>query len=142
MPNVFIQYWSMRVMAYLAGVVLLLGLWGLLLMRRRKVPANRWFLLAATWVVILPFVMNTAGWLLTESGRQPWIVQGLQLTRQGVSPSVTFTDVIISLVAFGFIYTTLGVIDAVLMIRYSRRGLEPPPPAEPDTEARVPSLLY
>ena len=36
----------------------------------------------------LPFVMNTAGWLLTENGRQPWIVQGLQLTKDGVSPSV------------------------------------------------------
>jgi cytochrome d ubiquinol oxidase subunit I len=140
-PNVFIQYWSMRVMAYLAGLVLLLGLWGLLLMRGRKVPASRWFLLAANWVVILPFLMNTAGWLLTESGRQPWIVQGLQLTRQGVSPSVTFTDVLISLVAFGVIYTALGVVDAVLMIRYSRRGLEPPS-AEPDAATRVPSLLY
>ncbi|HUC60052.1 MAG TPA: cytochrome ubiquinol oxidase subunit I [Streptosporangiaceae bacterium] len=126
-PNVFIQYWSMRVMAYLAGLVLLFGLWGLLLMRKRKVPANRWFLMAATWVVILPFFMNTAGWLLTESGRQPWIVQGLQLTRQGVSPSVTFTDVVISLIAFGVIYTALGVVDAVLMIRYSRRGLEQEP---------------
>ena len=35
--------------------------------------------------------MNTAGWLLTESGRQPWIVQGLMLTKNGVSPSVSFT---------------------------------------------------
>jgi cytochrome bd ubiquinol oxidase subunit I len=141
-PNVFIQYWSMRVMAYLAGLVLLLGLWGLLLMRRKKVPANRWFLLAATWAVILPFLMNTAGWLLTESGRQPWIVQGLQLTRQGVSPSVTFTDLVISLVAFGLLYTALAVIDAALMIKYSRRELEPPPPAEPGTEPRVPSMTY
>jgi cytochrome bd ubiquinol oxidase subunit I len=141
-PNVFIQYWSMRVMAYLAGLLLLLGLWGLLLMRRRKATSSRLFLFACTWIVILPFVMNTAGWLLTESGRQPWIVQGIQLTRQGVSPSVTFTDVVISLVAFGLLYTALGVIDAVLMIRYSRRELEPPPPAEPDEQARVPSMLY
>ncbi len=141
-PNVFIQYWSMRVMAYLAGLFLLLGLWGLWQMRRRSVPANRWFLLAATWAVIAPFVMNTAGWLLTESGRQPWIVQGIALTRQGVSPSVTFTDVVISMVAFGLLYTALGVVDAVLMIKYSRRGLEPPAPAGPDASARVPSMLY
>jgi cytochrome d ubiquinol oxidase subunit I len=141
-PNVFIQYWSMRVMAYLAGLVLLLGLWGLLLMRKKKVPANRWFLLAATWAVILPFGMNTAGWLLTESGRQPWIVQGLQLTRQGVSPSVTFTDLVISLIAFGLLYTALAVVDAALMIRYSRRELEPLPSAEPGAEPRVPSMTY
>src|ERR1022692_3435353 len=87
-PNVFIQYWAMRAMAYAAGLVLLLGLWGLWLIWRKTFAASRWFLFAATWAVILPFVMNTAGWLLTESGRQPWIVQGIQLTRNGVSPSV------------------------------------------------------
>ena len=44
--------------------------------------------------------MNTAGWLLTESGRQPWIVQGLQLTKNGVSPSVGIHHLVISLVIF------------------------------------------
>jgi cytochrome bd-type quinol oxidase subunit 1 len=48
-PNVFIQYWSMRVMACLAVVVLLLGLWGLWLMWRKRVTSARWFLCAATW---------------------------------------------------------------------------------------------
>jgi cytochrome bd ubiquinol oxidase subunit I len=143
-PNVFIQYWSMRVMAYLAGLILLVGLAGLALMRKKKVPKNRWFLLAATWVVILPFVMNTAGWLLTESGRQPWVVQGILLTKHAVSPSVSFTDLVISLVAFGLLYIALGVIDAVLMIRYSRRELAATPAsAESDAQPpRVPSMLY
>jgi len=140
-PNVFIQYWSMRVMAYAATLVLLLGLWGLWLMRRKTFAASRWFLLAATWAVILPFLMNTAGWLLTESGRQPWIVQGIQLTRSGVSPSVSFTDVVISMVVFGLLYTALGVLDVVLMVRYSRREIAPAP-APVDTQSRVPSMLY
>jgi cytochrome bd-type quinol oxidase subunit 1 len=141
-PNVFIQYWSMRVMAYLAGLVLLLGLWGLLLMRKKKVPTSRWFLFAATWVAVVPFVINTAGWLLTESGRQPWVVQGILLTKNGISPTVSFTDLVISLVSFGLIYTALGVVDAVLMIRYARKELEAAPPAGPDNQARVPSMLY
>jgi len=140
-PNVFIQYWSMRVMAYAAGLVLLLGLWGLWLMRRKTFATSRWFLLAATWAVILPFAMNTAGWLLTESGRQPWIVQGIQLTRDGVSPSVSFTDVVISLVVFGLLYTALGVLDVVLMLRYSRREIAPAP-SPVDGQSRVPSMLY
>src|SRR6266568_5282106 len=140
-PNVFVQYWSMRVMAYTATLVFLLGLWGLWLMWRKRFAASRWFLLAATWAVILPFGMNTAGWLLTESGRQPWIVQGIQLTRDGVSPSVSFTDVVISLVAFGLLYTALGVVDVVLMMRYSRREIAPEPAAV-DSRARVPSMLY
>jgi cytochrome bd ubiquinol oxidase subunit I len=141
-PNVFIQYWSMRAMAYLAGLVLLLGLWGLLLMRKKRVPASRLFLIAATWAVIVPFLMNTAGWLLTESGRQPWVVQGILLTKNGVSPSVSLTDLVISLVAFGLLYTALAVVDAVLMIRYSRQEPARLPPADPDSPPHVPSMLY
>jgi cytochrome d ubiquinol oxidase subunit I len=68
--------------------------------------------------------MNTAGWLLTENGRQPWIVQGLMKTVNANSPSVTSTDIWISLIAFVLIYIALGAADLVLMLRYSRKGLE------------------
>ena len=94
MPNVFIQYWAMRVMAYLAIVVTLVALWGLWLNRRKKLATSRRFLWVATWMVILPFLMNTAGWLLTEIGRQPWIVQGIMLTKNGLSPSVSTTELL------------------------------------------------
>ena len=86
MPNVFIQYWAMRVMAYLGALVLLLSLWGLWLIRRKKLATSRRFLWVAVWAAVLPFLMNTAGWFLTESGRQPWIVQGIMLTKNGISP--------------------------------------------------------
>ena len=66
-PNVFIQYWAMRVMAYLAIIVTLVAVWGLWLNRRKKLATSRRFLWVATWMVILPFLINTAGWLLTES---------------------------------------------------------------------------
>ena len=77
----------------------------------------------AGWAVVVPFLMNTAGWMLTENGRQPWIVQGLMKTTQGVSPSVSTTEIWISLITFVLIYVVLGVADLVLMMRYARRGL-------------------
>jgi cytochrome d ubiquinol oxidase subunit I len=123
-PNVFIQYWGMRVMAYLAAVIMFFSLWGLWLIRRKTLEKARWFLLLATWAVILPFVMDTAGWLLTESGRQPWIVQGLMKTSQAVSPSVSAIDVGISLGVFVLLYVVLGVADAYLMIHYGRKDLD------------------
>jgi cytochrome bd-type quinol oxidase subunit 1 len=141
-PNVFIQYWGMRVMAYLAVVVLLIGAWGLWLMHRRKLPTSRVFLWAATWGVVLPFGMNTAGWLLTESGRQPWIVQGIMLTRSGISPTVSTTWIWISLVIFILLYGTLGTVDLLLMLRYSRRELSPPPADTLGAEAPVPAVQY
>jgi cytochrome d ubiquinol oxidase subunit I len=74
--------------------------------------------------------MNTAGWMLTENGRQPWIVQGLMKTAQGVSPSVSTTDVWISLVVFYLIFIAFGVADTWLMIRYSRKELDHDPIAK------------
>jgi cytochrome d ubiquinol oxidase subunit I len=145
-PNVAIQYWSMRTMAYLGTLVLLVALWGGWLLLRGTLPRARVFLWCAVWLVITPFLMNTAGWLLTESGRQPWIVQGLQKTVNANSPAVSATDIWISLVAFVVAYILLGAADLVLMLRYSRRGL-----AQADAEAAesaeasgalVPGLTY
>ncbi len=140
-PNVFIQYWSMRVMAYTGVLVLLIALWGLWLIRRKKLATSRRFLWVAIWASVLPFLMNTAGWLLTESGRQPWIIQGIMLTRNAVSPSVSITDVAISLAAFVLLYAVLGVVDFLLMLKYSREQL-PPARAQTDADAPVPAVQY
>src|SRR5580698_3220847 len=133
-PNVFIQYWSMRVMAYLASIVFVFALWGAWLLYRRRLEKAKWFLRIAPWVVFLPFLINTAGWMLTENGRQPWIVQGLMLTKNGVSPSVSAADIWISLVVFYLIYAVLGVADCWLMLRYSRRAIGDDPLAKITSE--------
>ena len=92
--------------------------------------------------------MATAGWLLTESGRQPWIVQGLMLTRDGLSGSGSATQVAISLSIVVVLYSVIGVIAAVLMVRHARRGLpddpaDHPPSDVPGAGARPsPSLTY
>jgi cytochrome bd ubiquinol oxidase subunit I len=140
-PNVFIQYWGMRAMAYLAIIVTLVGVWGLWLSRRKKLATSTRFLWAAQWMVILPFVMNTAGWLLTEVGRQPWIVQGIMLTKNGLSPSVSTTDLWISVIVFFVLYATLGTIDLILMLRYSRKEIAPAP-AQDDTRQPIPAMQY
>jgi cytochrome d ubiquinol oxidase subunit I len=140
-PNVFIQYWSMRAMAYLGALVLLISAWGLWLIRRKKLATSRVFLWVAVWSAVLPFVMNTAGWLLTESGRQPWIVQGIMLTKNGISPTVSVTWLWISLVGFIALYGTLGTVDLILMLRYSRKELEPER-TDADTNASVPAVQY
>jgi len=140
-PNVFIQYWAMRVMAYLGVVVLLIGAWGLWLIRRRKLATSRMFLWLATWAVVLPFLMNTAGWLLTESGRQPWIVQGIMLTKNGISPSLSTTWIAISLAAFVLVYAVIATIELLLMLKYSKKPL-PPPRAAAEADEPVPAVQY
>jgi cytochrome d ubiquinol oxidase subunit I len=137
-PNVFVQYWSMRVMAYLATAIVLLSLWGAWLLHRRRLETSKWFLRVAVWAVFTPFVMNTAGWMLTENGRQPWIVQGLMKTADGISPSVSTTEIWISLTVFALLYLALGVTELVLMLRYARRGL----PESVKPPESTPALTY
>jgi cytochrome d ubiquinol oxidase subunit I len=88
--------------------------------------------------------MNTAGWLLTENGRQPWIVQGLQLTKNGVSPSISTATVATSLIVFLLLYGALAVVDAILMIRYSRKAIEPPPTSDDEgvEEEQLAAMSY
>jgi cytochrome d ubiquinol oxidase subunit I len=131
-PNVFVQYWAMRVMAYTAAGLLLLALWGGWLAYRKKIAQSKWFLRLVVWAAVLPFVMNTAGWVLTESGRQPWIVQGVQLTRNAVSPSISVAAVAISFVVFLLLYGVLALVDLVLMTRYARNAITPPPSERDD----------
>jgi cytochrome d ubiquinol oxidase subunit I len=70
----------------------------------------------------LPYIAATAGWVLTEMGRQPWIVQGLLETSQANSPSVSATWIGISLGVFVALYAVLLVVDFVLMRRYANPG--------------------
>jgi cytochrome d ubiquinol oxidase subunit I len=120
MPNVRVIYWSMRVMAYLGVLMFLVAALGAWLYWKRKLVTARWFHRTAIVAIAFPYVAATAGWVLTEMGRQPWIVQGLLKTSQADSPNVGTWWLGISLGVFVALYLALGVVDFVLMRRYAR----------------------
>ena len=124
MPHVELMYWAMRTMAILGVVMFLIAAVGAWLYRKRKLERARWFLWIAIVAIAFPYVAATAGWILTEMGRQPWIVQNLLKTSQAVSPSSSTAMVASSLGVFVLLYVTLGVVDFLLMRRYAR--LDPP----------------
>ena len=121
-PVVGITYWSFRAMVGAAVALIVLTallLWrarrGRLLERRRLL----WLLLPAA---ALPFVANTAGWVFTEMGRQPWVVQGLLKTTDAVSPTVGSASIVISLAGFTLLYGVLAVIGFALFARTAAGG--------------------
>ncbi len=79
-----------------------------------------WFLRLLPLAIILPYLANTGGWLLTELGRQPWIVYGVKKTADAVSPTLTPGMVLFSLLAFILVYAALMVADIYLLAKYSR----------------------
>ena len=123
-PDVRLVYWSMRVMAYLGTLLVLLALWGGWLLRRKKLEGAKWFQRAALAGIAFPFLANFAGWILTEAGRQPWVAYGLLKTEDAVSGTVSTWKVGLSLTVFVSLYTALGLVDLILMRRYAR--LDPP----------------
>jgi cytochrome bd ubiquinol oxidase subunit I len=123
-PDVRLVYWSMRVMAYFGTLLVLLALWGAWLLRRKKLEGAKWFQRAALVAIALPFLANFAGWILTEAGRQPWVVYGLLRTEDAVSSSVSAWTVGLSLAVFASLYLVLGLVDYYLMRRYAR--VDPP----------------
>jgi cytochrome d ubiquinol oxidase subunit I len=124
MPNVRVVYWSMRVMAYAGMLMFLVAAVGAWLHRRRKLETAGWFLWTAVGAIALPYIAASAGWILTEMGRQPWIVQDLLLTSEANSPNVSTTWLGISLGVFVALYVMLLAADVWLMRRYAT--VDPP----------------
>ncbi|WP_243231619.1 cytochrome ubiquinol oxidase subunit I [Microbacterium sp. CIAB417] len=127
-PTIWITYWSFRWMigfGGLAAVISVVGLWLTRKKAKRAVP--QWAWRVAIWSAPLPMFGSLVGWLFTEMGRQPWIVFGLMLTQDGVSPSVPGWNVLISLIAFTLTYAALAVVEFGLILKAARKGPEPIP---------------
>ena len=117
--------WYATAFSSLYLALLLISLIGGYLLWRGRLGESRRFLRLLVWVAPLPFIMNIAGWMLTENGRQPWIVQGLQLTKDGVSPSVGTATIVTSIIVFFVLYGVLAIVDTVLMTHFARKQLVP-----------------
>jgi cytochrome d ubiquinol oxidase subunit I len=138
-PVLWVTYWSFRLMVGAGLVMLAISAWGCWLARRGGTFDHRWFTWAALAGIALPFLANTTGWIFTEIGRQPWVVYGLMRTMRGVSGTVPFGEVVTTLVAFTALYTVLGAVTAVLMVRASRRDLDP---MQPQEDQAAPAFIY
>jgi cytochrome d ubiquinol oxidase subunit I len=121
-PLVALTFWTFRIMVGLGLLLIALGAYALY-MAMRNWPAKwaRW-LKWVVWVIPLPYLANTAGWILTESGRQPWIVHGLLKTENAVSPALGVGAVLISLIGFVLIYAVLMAVDVYLLVKYGKAG--------------------
>jgi cytochrome bd ubiquinol oxidase subunit I len=131
-PVIPVTYWSFRAMigaGMLAALIALIALWAV---RRGRSPRSRWLLYGAVILPLLPLVGNTFGWIMTEMGRQPWLVYGQMATAAGVSAN-SAGEVLTSLIVFTLLYGGLAVIEAGLMFKYIKAGLTsgPEPGAQP-----------
>jgi cytochrome bd ubiquinol oxidase subunit I len=107
------------VMVGLGTLLLLLSVWyGASWVFRRRMPASRWFLRAAACAGILAVVTMEAGWVVTEVGRQPWIVYNRMKVEDAVTAN---TGVWITFLAVVVLYAVVGVTTILVLRGMSRR---------------------
>jgi cytochrome d ubiquinol oxidase subunit I len=125
-PVIPVTYWSFRLMIGFGGLAALVAAWAMWAHRDGRTPGSPWLARAGLVLPLLPLAANAFGWIFTEMGRQPWVVFGEMLTRDGVSRSVSLGEVLTSFTAFTLIYATLAVVEVRLLLRYARAGLAAP----------------
>lgn len=116
-PPVKTVFYSFRIMVLTGTVMLLVSMYGWFLAYRKKLEANPKFMKLMVFAISLPFIANSFGWLMTEVGRQPWVVFGVMKTEDAVSPNVTFGEVMFSLISFSTMYAILAGVLVYLFVR-------------------------
>ena len=121
-PAVTPVFWSFRIMVAAGSLMMLVVLAAGFFWWRGQLEARPCLLKAVLWSLPLPYIANSTGWFVTEGGRQPWIVFGLQRVEQAVSPSVGAASIWISLIGFTLVYAVLAAAAIYLVRKFVRMG--------------------
>ena len=116
-PPVDLTYYAYHVMVGLGTIFMGIAALAVLLLLLKRLYESRWLL----WIVMLampfPYIANEAGWIVSEVGRQPWIIYGLMRTNDAISPTVIPAETIFTIIGFAGMYFLLGVLFLLLVLR-------------------------
>lgn len=121
-PAVIMPFFGFRVMVGIGLLMVFVAGAGLLLRLRGKLYGARWFLRLCSAMLPAGFIAVLAGWFVTETGRQPWVVYGVMRTVDGASPSVAWGSVLTSLVLFVVVYGFIFGAGVYYIAKLIKRG--------------------
>jgi cytochrome bd ubiquinol oxidase subunit I len=121
-PANTLLHWAFDAMVGICSALILLGLWlGISWWRKRDIPKTPWFLRATAVSGVAAIVALECGWIVTEVGRQPWIVYEVMRTEDAVTQA---DGVWVSLGVVLLVYTALGIATVIVLRAMSRRWRE------------------
>ena len=114
-PPVNFTFQLFHLMVALGCWMILVSALGFLYFWRGSLFEKRWLLWLLVWSVVGPQIANQAGWFAAEVGRQPWIVQGLLRTSEGLSAVVRANTVLAAILLFSAVYLLLFAVFVYLL---------------------------
>ncbi|MEL7613820.1 cytochrome ubiquinol oxidase subunit I [Vreelandella titanicae] len=124
-PPVLIVFWGFRVMVGIGLLMIAVALTGLVLRRKGRIYDKRLFLKGLTAMIPMPFVAVLAGWIVTESGRSPWLVYGMMTHAEGLTPSLTGPMALFTLIGYALVYGMVFYAGIYYLTRVVRNGMLP-----------------
>ncbi|HLN21544.1 MAG TPA: cytochrome ubiquinol oxidase subunit I [Bacteroidales bacterium] len=123
-PDVPGTFYSFHLMVVLGFFFMLLFAVALFMLYQDTIEKNRWFLWICLLSIPLPYIASELGWVVTEVGRQPWIIQDLMSVSSGVSQLKTGT-VITTFIMFAVFFTAMLIAEISIMTRAIQKGPKP-----------------
>ncbi len=123
--NIPLLYYSYHIMVGLGTLLIALMLLAIWSLWRGRLYTSRPILWALLLALPFPYIATTAGWMTAELGRQPWLIYGVMRTAAGVSPRVSASNTLFTLMGFMGLYFVLGILFLFLVHREIEHGPEP-----------------
>lgn len=136
-PPVIIVFWAFRVMVGIGLLMIAVALTGLFLRHKGRVYENPLFLKTLTVMIVSPFLAVLGGWIVTESGRAPWLVYGVMTHAEGLTPSLTGGMALFTLIGYIAVYSVVFLTGIYYLTRVVRNGMKELP-AEVEGEVQRP----
>ena len=140
-PPVAITYWTFRIMVGAGTLMLGLAVWALFMVMGEQIAISPRAQKIFFWAQFLPYAANSAGWILTEVGRTPWVVFGVMRMEDAVSPAVSVGELLFTLIGFTLVYGLLMYADVYLLAKYAKAGIGSDEGLQLDTEDEMPSFV-
>ncbi|GLY64065.1 cytochrome ubiquinol oxidase subunit I [Amycolatopsis taiwanensis] len=142
-PSLPVTYWGFRLMIGLGAISAGIGVLALWLTRRDRIPDSKWFPRMVLLGMATPFLANSAGWIFTEMGRQPFVVvpnptgvDGVWMFTAEAVSRISAGEVWVSLITLTTVYAALAIVEVFLMNKYVRGGIAGVlPPEKPKQDA-------
>ncbi len=122
LPSVPLVFWSFRGMVFLGFLFVVVGILSVVFYYTNKLFDYKWFLRLIIFLIPMPIIANWLGWIVTEVGRQPWVIYGILKTSKAVSNLGT-SEVAFTLFSFVGIYLLLTVLFLVVTVKLVKKGI-------------------